>query len=1128
MIKDDPSFLDGKYDESSDAFNHEAFANTIYKIIKENDPPLSIGLFGGWGVGKTSIVNLLKSKINLKDNIDYVYFNAWQYSEDSFRRQFLLTLVKDLITDKAMREYELDRLQKLNYAKTLEDSPGESIKELVDKARSEGLLKSLKKEFLNAFENVKLADIGLVRLLFTSLFFLAALGLFIIGLIFKDSEIQRWALAGFLVSAASFFSPKIENILVLKKKEVFDAKLIFPEQFEKEFTSIINKYTGEQEKVLIVIDDLDRCDYDTINSVLVTLKNYLNNSKTIFVVPMDDSSVVRIFKGENHNFGYEQLRKYFNISVRIPELHFDDLINFAEKIATQYNVPADVTFIAALGYCNDARKMKHFLNLYKVKEAIALERKDKGFLGSLELQSIKRQLAKIVVLEYQYPEVYRYLTKYPDKLEFLTNLAYSREKDDKINYTEINENYTQENFWNINLGLKDFLKKTNHIRFDDFETISKLKIPNQEKYLSKIGFELKKILESGEVIDFEKMDNKLLKENSSHIVQLLKKYLFGQISIVKERAFELSKLIISGKFLDDYYHRDLINVVINVICDNSNNLKLDDKFAVDILNNYENLFYYRKIQFTNKFEEDLFKQEQLCEKFADIVNHKYFEEIIKIKSGINQSIKDKLEKDITKLENNKQKEIYIREINQIKYSREERQKLNLKIPSPDIVVNAISYIPISNDKFNYSFFNSIKKLVLSKNNPFEFEEINTALSDKVKGIFNSNLNDNSFNDLLKNTSDLILDSPSYLEEPNAISISNAIKDFYGNFEEEAKQRLLLVYHNAIFSINKDSASKNQNLSQYNDFVDILSSENFKLHIEKLEAIYANNNENKIETIKSNIQRKWEFINSQFNSPNDNLINFTSYCIGFEDIITSENKKSLVLKILDLNDDKIILKWNDIITKIFFSIPVTEQIEIQNKLLSVSNNSSKSEEVRKSCFGKFLDLTEINNRENFKSEISVLIDWLAKDEDLIKKNNISDNIDKIIQIFGEDLLKSKVNDIMNDILEANNLEQFTNSTNACFKFKDQIRSHIWERIASKIEAEIYSESLSFEHKDALLEICKSLPSLSEYQRDKLSETLYYLKDSDQNDRIKTKAWEVYELLTGNNIINIFNPPPSEGN
>ena len=54
LIKEVPNFEEETFATDIDAFDHESFAQTLFKIINDNHPPLTIGLFGSGLPGHTS------------------------------------------------------------------------------------------------------------------------------------------------------------------------------------------------------------------------------------------------------------------------------------------------------------------------------------------------------------------------------------------------------------------------------------------------------------------------------------------------------------------------------------------------------------------------------------------------------------------------------------------------------------------------------------------------------------------------------------------------------------------------------------------------------------------------------------------------------------------------------------------------------------------------------------------------------------------------------------------------------------------------------------------------------------------------------------------------------------------
>lgn len=117
---------------TQDLLGYQVHADLLKKIIL-NDAmlPISIGVFGNWGSGKSSLMLLLQQslqeweKSQAKDNhniILQVYFNSWQFeSYDSTKltmiESILEALGKDINTRKGVFERVDDLLARINFLK---------------------------------------------------------------------------------------------------------------------------------------------------------------------------------------------------------------------------------------------------------------------------------------------------------------------------------------------------------------------------------------------------------------------------------------------------------------------------------------------------------------------------------------------------------------------------------------------------------------------------------------------------------------------------------------------------------------------------------------------------------------------------------------------------------------------------------------------------------------------------------------------------------------------------------------------------------------------------------------------------------------------------------------------------
>src|SRR6266568_364361 len=91
---------------TEDSFGHRAYSEVLADAILAAQPPFTIGVFGDWGVGKTTITKthlaeVLRAKLKGRA-LAYAYFDVWKYEGDSLRRQFLRDVAQQLKDEKML------------------------------------------------------------------------------------------------------------------------------------------------------------------------------------------------------------------------------------------------------------------------------------------------------------------------------------------------------------------------------------------------------------------------------------------------------------------------------------------------------------------------------------------------------------------------------------------------------------------------------------------------------------------------------------------------------------------------------------------------------------------------------------------------------------------------------------------------------------------------------------------------------------------------------------------------------------------------------------------------------------------------------------------------------------------
>lgn len=272
---------------------HQKVAVAIAELIKsEKDGGKSIGLEGGWGSGKTTIVGLLCDELKPLPNQDPIYkvvlFDAWAHEGDPLRRTFLETII-DRLTEGA------DKTQ--NW---IDKRVWDEQKEII----------AQRKEIKKTRSNPHLSKLGYAVI--------AAIALVPVGLAFLNSSLKDTAfrfnnlqpnsiraaigiilslgpllliLGGRLFgnknrSAASTTGGAIWAMLINKaitKETSKTNKTPNPTsvEFESYFAELMKealetKDTKKERKIVLVLDNLDRINPTEALKILSTLQTFLN------------------------------------------------------------------------------------------------------------------------------------------------------------------------------------------------------------------------------------------------------------------------------------------------------------------------------------------------------------------------------------------------------------------------------------------------------------------------------------------------------------------------------------------------------------------------------------------------------------------------------------------------------------------------------------------------------------------------------------------------------------------------------------------------------------------------------------------------------------------------------------
>ena len=84
----------------NDAFGISRYINGLCTFILHCETPMTISIQGDWGSGKTSMMNMVRSKI--ENSVHTIWFNTWQFSQfqqDNLAISMLGSLLSELNSD---------------------------------------------------------------------------------------------------------------------------------------------------------------------------------------------------------------------------------------------------------------------------------------------------------------------------------------------------------------------------------------------------------------------------------------------------------------------------------------------------------------------------------------------------------------------------------------------------------------------------------------------------------------------------------------------------------------------------------------------------------------------------------------------------------------------------------------------------------------------------------------------------------------------------------------------------------------------------------------------------------------------------------------------------------------------
>ena len=388
---------------NSDFIDYQHLVNAVTSIVNNaNLLPCSIGVFGDWGSGKSSLMRMVEEIYSEDKDSLIINFNGWLFE---------------------------------GYEDTKTVLMGRIVNEIIKKRKPQDKALKIAAKLLKKIDLLKIGQSAVKH----------GAGFMLMGP------------AGLALTTTSDILNKLSNAdyeeYIKKQNENTDPDEILKndiQEFHLAFEELIKE--TNLKKIVVLIDDLDRCSPDTVIGTLEAIKLFLFAKNTAFIIGADERLIKHAVRrrfpeipGDNTEVGRDYLEKLIQYPIRIPPLSdlelttyinllftnlYTDIGEFehirisvleeknkdqfgftfrlenANEFVTEVNenlkeallLSAQLVSVLAVGLNGNPRQTKRFLNTLLLRHQMA---NSKG--ENLD----KRILAKLMLLEYFKSETFK-------------------------------------------------------------------------------------------------------------------------------------------------------------------------------------------------------------------------------------------------------------------------------------------------------------------------------------------------------------------------------------------------------------------------------------------------------------------------------------------------------------------------------------------------------------------------------------------------------------------------------------------------------------------------------------------------------------------------------------------------
>ena len=446
------------------------YRDAIVNIVKNSYPKFTMGIFGDWGAGKTTLINSIDKALQTEKDLIIVRLEAWRYKREQFALVSMLKTIAYALP--AEKQFE-DLRQKL------ETSAINFLKKTPD------ILTSIITKYVS-----------------------------------EEDEISQEMFDSFKKE----FNSKIQLIAELDRDAVYFDGF---EEIRKEIKNL--RLDNPAFRIIVFADDLDKCSPKKALEILEFIRVFHDIEGFIYIIGISQDMMVKLSDIENNETSIEgehYIKNLIQVPITLPKWSNQDIVklvrDFIKKgmIHERFKEVVDKNIeLISVAVDNNPREIKRFLNNFIVAYEIFSSKKNfeaKNLIFSSKKNFEAKELLVIQAIHLRWNKFYNILVKsdesffkgldkylkMDDETRFKSLDLYGGKKDeDDIKVWKVLRDFkTDSDLWNFLVQNSGTLRNIQD--WSVYRRAIEMVIEPSTMHRKSINYEAVKLLQSGKINEF--------------------------------------------------------------------------------------------------------------------------------------------------------------------------------------------------------------------------------------------------------------------------------------------------------------------------------------------------------------------------------------------------------------------------------------------------------------------------------------------------------------------------------------------------------------------------------------------------------------------------------------------------